>query len=171
MFKIGDKLTKENYTAGAIWCNANNCTIDSDWIIVATPKPTKDEMQAQVRAVRNQFLKQTDKFLLADYPVTGSEREQYKAYRSYLRDYTKTEKWYLNSPVSFEEWQEIQSASSDNNAADEITPIDSKNNEIGEENAADGISETVDNNTDEELPAEPENETVAENASVEDEKE
>ena len=48
MFKIGDKLTKENYTAGAIWCNVNNCTIDSDWIIKAVPEPlppTKEEQQ------------------------------------------------------------------------------------------------------------------------------
>lgn len=27
MFKIGDKLTKENYTDAAIWCRQNNATI------------------------------------------------------------------------------------------------------------------------------------------------
>lgn len=70
------------------------------------PEKPVEKMQEEVRKVRNQLLEQTDKFLLADYPITDSEREQYKAYRSYLRDYTQTEEWYLNSPLTFEEWQE-----------------------------------------------------------------
>lgn len=51
MFKIGDKLTKENYTAGAIWCNENNTmieVIDGEYVIVAIPEPlppTKEEQQ------------------------------------------------------------------------------------------------------------------------------
>ncbi|MDD6153606.1 MAG: hypothetical protein PUC11_06655 [Elusimicrobia bacterium] len=28
MFEIGQKLTKENYTAAAVWCNANNAHIE-----------------------------------------------------------------------------------------------------------------------------------------------
>ena len=44
MFNIGDKLTKENYTKGAIWCNKNNCTINPDtWTIEAVPAPTAKE--------------------------------------------------------------------------------------------------------------------------------
>lgn len=42
MFNIGDKLTKENYTQGAIWCNENNAAIeeiDGEYIIVAIPEP------------------------------------------------------------------------------------------------------------------------------------
>ena len=42
MFNIGDKLTKENYTQGAIWCNENNATIeeiDGEYVIVAIPEP------------------------------------------------------------------------------------------------------------------------------------
>lgn len=52
MFNIGDKLTKENYTAGAIWCNANNAMIvkqGDEYVIVAIPEPsplTKEEIQA-----------------------------------------------------------------------------------------------------------------------------
>ena len=49
MFNIGDKLTKENYTQGAIWCNANNATIvkeGSEYVIVAKPEPTKEEVSA-----------------------------------------------------------------------------------------------------------------------------
>lgn len=46
MFKIGDKLTKENYTQGAIWCNNNNATINEDWVIVEIPKyePTNEDI-------------------------------------------------------------------------------------------------------------------------------
>lgn len=47
---------------------------------------------------------QTDKFLLSDYPITNEEREKYKAYRTYLRDYTATDKWWLNEPLRFKEW-------------------------------------------------------------------
>lgn len=51
MFNIGDKLTKENYTQGAIWCNNNNAkieVIDGEYVIVAIPEPlppTKEEQQ------------------------------------------------------------------------------------------------------------------------------
>ena len=51
MFNIGDKLTKENYTQGAIWCNENNAKIEvinSEYVIVAIPEPlppTKEEQQ------------------------------------------------------------------------------------------------------------------------------
>lgn len=48
MFNIGDKLTKENYTAGAIWCNANGCTINSNWVIeaVVVPEQTREDVEA-----------------------------------------------------------------------------------------------------------------------------
>lgn len=52
MFNIGDKLTKSNYTQGAIWCNANNAMIefvDGEYVIVAIPEPaplTKEEVEA-----------------------------------------------------------------------------------------------------------------------------
>lgn len=52
MFNIGDKLTKENYTAGAIWATANKAEvklIDGEYVIVAMPEPlppTKEEIQA-----------------------------------------------------------------------------------------------------------------------------
>ena len=48
MFNIGDKLTKENYTQGAIWCNENKATIelvDGEYVIVAIPELTLDELK------------------------------------------------------------------------------------------------------------------------------
>lgn len=61
MFNIGDKLTKENYTQGAIWGNNNNAEIkliDGEYVIVAIPEPlppTKEEIQAlRQEAYRNE---------------------------------------------------------------------------------------------------------------------
>lgn len=52
MFNIGDKLTKENYTQGAIWCNENNAIIElinGEYIIVAPVEPTLDELKQAKR--------------------------------------------------------------------------------------------------------------------------
>ena len=54
MFKIGQVLTKDNYTKGAIWCNANNAHIekqDGKYVIVANtpaPEPTLEEQVASL---------------------------------------------------------------------------------------------------------------------------
>ena len=66
--------------------------------------PTEDELKAQVRAVRNWYLQQTDKFMLVDYPITSSQKTKYKQYRTYLRDYTLPENWWESEPQKFEEW-------------------------------------------------------------------
>ena len=56
MFNIGQVLTKENYTKGAIWCNANNAHIeakDGHYVIVANapaPEPTLEEQVAKLEA-------------------------------------------------------------------------------------------------------------------------
>ena len=65
-----------------------------------------EQRKEQVRAVRNQYLEQTDKYMIADYPITDEEREQYKAYRVYLRDYTLEDEWWLANPKTFEEYSE-----------------------------------------------------------------
>lgn len=52
--EIGQILTKENYTKGAIWCNANNAHIekqDGQYVIVANlpiPEPTIEEQVAKL---------------------------------------------------------------------------------------------------------------------------
>ena len=70
--------------------------------------PTEDELKAQVRAVRNRYLEQTDKFLLADYPITDDERELYKQYRTYLRTYPECRDWYKANPKTYDEWKSLQ---------------------------------------------------------------
>ena len=56
MFEIGQVLTKENYTQGAIWCNANNAHIEKQgeqYVIVANspaPEPTIEEQVAKLES-------------------------------------------------------------------------------------------------------------------------
>lgn len=70
--------------------------------------PTEDELKAQVRAVRNHYLEQTDKVMLVDYPITDDERELYKQYRTYLRTYPKCRDWYKANPKTYDEWKSLQ---------------------------------------------------------------
>ena len=74
--------------------------------VLTTSNEAIEQCKEQVRSVRNRYLEQTDKFLIADYPITDEEREQYKAYRVYLRDYTLKDEWWLANPKTFEEWSE-----------------------------------------------------------------
>ena len=108
MFKIGDKLIKENYTAGAIWCNKNNCTINSNWVIEAIPEPTAEELQAEVRAVRNSYLEtyvDPKQLVMVWDSLSADDKKLYADYRQYLLDYTKTEEWYLQNPMTLMEWE------------------------------------------------------------------
>ena len=67
-----------------------------------------EQRKEQVRAVRNQYLKQTDKYMIADYPITNDERELYKQYRTYLRTYPECQDWYKANPKTYEEWKSLQ---------------------------------------------------------------
>ena len=81
MFEIGQVLTKENYTQGAIWCNANNAHIekqDKQYIIVENtpaPEPTIKEQVAS--------LEQT-------YGMMRWQREGILAEGSLYSEYTKS---------------------------------------------------------------------------------
>ena len=63
-----------------------------------------EQRKEQVRAVRNRYLEQTDKYMITDYPITDDERGLYRQYRVYLRDYTLSENWQESNPLKFEEW-------------------------------------------------------------------
>ena len=61
MFKIGDKLIKENYTQGAIWCNKNGAMIDSEtWEIKAIPEPSSENLALHEIAELKRKLSETD---------------------------------------------------------------------------------------------------------------
>ena len=80
---------------------------DGQFVITSSDEAI-EQKKTDVRAVRNQYLEQTDKFLLVDYPITDDERELYKQYREYLRDYTLSENWWEHSPKTLEEWKSLQ---------------------------------------------------------------
>lgn len=78
---------------------------DGSWYLKGyAPEKPVEEKKAEVRSVRNQYLEQTDKYMITDYPITDDERELYKQYRTYLRDYTLPENWWESEPQKFEEW-------------------------------------------------------------------
>ena len=60
---------------------------------------------AEVRAKRNELLCQTDKYMLADFPVAEDERELYRQYRQYLRDVPEQEDFHDEAIKTFEEWK------------------------------------------------------------------
>ena len=81
---------------------------DGQWYLkgYAPEKPT-EQKEAEIRAVRNQYLEQTDKFMITDYPITDDERELYKQYREYLRTYPECQYWYKANPKTYEEWHAL----------------------------------------------------------------
>ena len=80
MFKIGQVLTKENYTQGAIWCNANNAHIEKQgeqYVIVANAPAPESTIEERVSS-----LEQT-------YGMTRWQREGILAEGSLYSEYTK----------------------------------------------------------------------------------
>ena len=89
----------EHQVSDYVHCNSQ--------FVLTTSDPAIEQYKEQVRSVRNKYLKQTDKFMLVDYPITDDERELYKQYRTYLRDYTLSENWWEHSPKDFSTWKEM----------------------------------------------------------------
>ena len=105
--KLNKPYTNAQYADLAVYCNKNGLIIEDkgNYLeVVNPPEPSVEEKEARVRQVRNQYLKQTDEFMITDYPITDEERELYKQYRTYLRDYTLSENWWESEPLKFEEW-------------------------------------------------------------------
>ena len=87
----------------------------SEWIYEEIPtekeeqrEKTQEEKENEIRAIRNFYLFDTDKFLsVPDFPITEEEKGKYREYRQYLRDYPETRgRWYEQNPLTFEEWKE-----------------------------------------------------------------
>ena len=77
---------------------------DGQFVLTASDEAIEQHKE-QVRAVRNQYLEQTDKYLsVTDYPITDDERELYKQYREYLRTYPECQDWYKANPKTYDEW-------------------------------------------------------------------
>jgi len=101
-------MTNAKYADLAVYCNKNGLIIEDkgDYLeAVNPPDPSDEEKKTTVRQVRKQYLEQTDKFMIADYPITDEERELYKQYRNYLRTYPECEEWFKSNPRTYEEWE------------------------------------------------------------------
>lgn len=82
---------------------------DGSWYLKGyAPEKPVEEKEAEVRSVRNQYLEQTDKYMITDYPITDEERELYKQYRTYLRAYPECRDWYKANPKTYDEWKSLQ---------------------------------------------------------------
>ena len=107
--KLNKPYTNTQYADFAVYCNRNGKVIEDkgDYLeAVNPPEPSVEEKQVAVRSVRNQYLQESDKYMITDYPITDSERELYKQYRVYLRDYPdSSEDWFKYNPMTFDNWK------------------------------------------------------------------
>ena len=76
---------------------------DGQFVLISSDEAI-EQRKEEVRAVRNSYLEQTDKYMITDYPITDDERELYKQYRVYLRTYPECRDWYKANPKTYEEW-------------------------------------------------------------------
>ena len=99
MFNIGDKLTKANYTEGAIWCNENNAMIeavDGEYVIVEIPQPTEEELKQARIAELKAKLADTDYIVIklaedaASRSEYAKELEQRAAWRAEINELEKS---------------------------------------------------------------------------------
>ena len=97
-------LTERQYD-GYVYVEHIEQAYNGAWYLKGyAPEKPIEQCEAEVRSVRNQYLEQTDKYMITDYPITDDERELYKQYRTYLRDFTVAENWW-NAPIlTFDEW-------------------------------------------------------------------
>lgn len=84
---------------------ADYVQVNGEFVLTSSAEAI-EQKQAEVRAVRNQYLTDTDKYMIPDFPITEEEEAQYIQYREYLRNYPETENWYEQNPLTFEEWKE-----------------------------------------------------------------
>ena len=81
--------------------------VESEFVL-KTDEKAIEQQKSQVREVRNGYLQATDIYMIADFPISEEEHNQYKAYRQYLRDYTLSENWWEENPLTFEDWKQGQ---------------------------------------------------------------
>lgn len=130
MFNYGDIIEyvdgtyNENFNNARKWANSNRATFNElidrrkeiDGVLhrfyeikeIIVPEPTAEELQAQVRAVRNSYLEKfvdPKQLVLVWDGLSEDERQLYADYRIYLLDYTELENWYLQNPKTLEEWK------------------------------------------------------------------
>ena len=86
---------------------ADYLQVNGEYVLTSSDEAI-EQKKTEVRSVRNQYLEQTDKYMITDYPITDDERELYKQYRVYLRTYPECQDWYKANPKTYEEWKSLQ---------------------------------------------------------------
>ena len=87
---------------------------DGAWYVKGyAPEKPIEELQAEIRAVRNSYLEQyvdPKQLVLVWNNLNEDDKKLYADYRTYLIDYTKLENWWLNNPMTFDKWKETNSS-------------------------------------------------------------
>lgn len=83
---------------------------DGTWYVVGyVPEKSQEEKEKDIRSIREQYFAQyidwyQSKPLLWS-ELSEEEKSNISEYRQYLKDYTLTENWFENNPLSFDEWK------------------------------------------------------------------
>ena len=77
----------------------DNCT----YVKGHCPEAPEELAKKIVKEYRNHLLKESDEWGVSDRPQT-EDVIKHKEWRQYLRDYTETENWWLQKPLTFNEW-------------------------------------------------------------------
>ena len=87
---------------------ADYMQVNSEYVLTSSAEAI-EQKKAEVRTVRNQYLKQyVDDRAKSPFmwnEVTEEEKALIGEYRKYLMDYPEIEGWYEHSPMNFEEWK------------------------------------------------------------------
>lgn len=84
--------------------------VNGEYVLTSSAEAI-EQKKAEVRAVRNQYLKQyvddraKSPFMWNEVPE--EEKALIGEYRKYLMDYPETEGWWERSPMNFTEWKEL----------------------------------------------------------------
>ena len=90
---------------------------DGQWYLQGyAPEKPIEKLQAEVRAVRNQYLEtyvDPKQLVMVWDSLSADDKKLYADYRQYLLDYTEQEDWYLQNPMTLDEWKETNSSESE----------------------------------------------------------
>lgn len=83
---------------------------DGSWYLQGfAPEKSIETMQAEVRAVRNSYLEKyvdPKQLVMVWDSLSVDDKKLYADYRQYLLDYTEQEDWYLQNPMTLDEWKQ-----------------------------------------------------------------
>lgn len=105
--KINKPYTNKQYADLAVYCNQNGLIIEDkgDYLeSVNPPAPTEEQLAEEKREIRNQYLTDSDKYMLPDFPVSDEERALWVNYRVYLRNIPEQPEFPNIEVLTFEEW-------------------------------------------------------------------